>query len=78
MHKKPTDQPPAVESPSGVPTSIVQPIIDHLNKPVNKPPSNEPTDEKAPPIGPIHPPKPAELDQDPGGAYDPSHVIPQP
>jgi hypothetical protein len=35
-------------------------------------------DEKAPPVGPVHPPQSAELDQDPGGGYNTDHTIPQP
>jgi len=35
-------------------------------------------DEKAPPTGPLTPPKSAEQDQDPGGGYNANHVIPQP
>jgi hypothetical protein len=72
VHKKP-EQSPAVEPPV-VPPSVVQPIIDDLKKPHK----TEPTDEKAPPVGPVHPPKSAELDQDPGGGYNANHVIPQP
>ena len=26
---------------------------------------------------PVHPPQPAELDQDPGGGYNPDHTNPQ-
>jgi hypothetical protein len=35
-------------------------------------------DEKPPAVGPVHPSKAAELDQDPGGGYNANHVIPQP
>ena len=68
MNNKPTEQSPGGES------SIVQPIIDDLKQPhkIKKP------DEKAPPVGPVHPSKPAELDQDAGGGYNANHVIPQP
>jgi hypothetical protein len=52
----------------------VQPIIDEMKKPHPTPPPTE----KAPPVGPVHPPKSAELDQDPGGGYNANHVIPQP
>jgi hypothetical protein len=48
--------------------SIVQPIIDDLKK------ANEP---KAPTPLPQAPPKPAELDQDAGGGYNPDHTYPQ-
>jgi len=39
-------------------------------------------DEVAPPRGPLHPPQPtspqpAELDQDPGGGYNPDGTYPQ-
>lgn len=68
MNKKPTEQSPEVQPP------IVQPIIEELKQPhkTKKP------DEKATPAGPFTPPKPAELDQDPGGGYNPDHTIPQP
>ncbi|HEX4594836.1 MAG TPA: hypothetical protein VH157_11205 [Bryobacteraceae bacterium] len=73
MHKKPTDQYPEIPQPE-VQQPIVQPIIDEMKKPHQVPPPTE----KAPPVGPIHPPKSAELDQDPGGGYNANHVIPQP
>ena len=73
MHKKPIEQSPVVERP-GVPPSIVQPIIDDLKKSHK----TEPPTEKAPPVGPVHPPQSAELDQDPGGGYNTDHTIPQP
>jgi len=34
-------------------------------------------DEVAPPRGPLHPPQPAELDQDAGGGYNADHTDPQ-
>ena len=73
MNKKPTEQSPEVQ-PAVAPPSIVQPIVDQLKNPhkIKKP------DEKAPPTGPLTPPKPAELDQDAGGGYNPDHTIPQP
>jgi hypothetical protein len=52
---------------------IVQPMIDELKKPDHPKPSS-----KAPPKGPVHPPQPAEQDQDPGGGYNADHTIPQP
>jgi hypothetical protein len=55
------------------PQSIIQPIIDELKAPPAANPANQ-----APPRGPLHPPQPAELDQDPGGGYNPDHTIPQP
>jgi hypothetical protein len=60
--------------------SIIQPIIDDLK---GKNPTQQPTeDETAPPRGPLHPPQPAspqpaELDQDPGGGYNPDGTYPQ-
>jgi hypothetical protein len=68
VHKKPTEQSPDVQQP------IVQPMVDEMTKPSKTPQ----LDEKAPPVGPVHPPKSAELDQDPGGGYNANHVIPQP
>jgi hypothetical protein len=73
MNKKPTDPCPPVE-PRAVHQPIVQPIIDQMKKPHTPPPPTE----QAPPVGPVHPPKSAELDQDPGGGYNANHVIPQP
>ena len=54
-------------------------MIDEMRNPfkTKKPPEKEPT-EKEPPVGPIHPPESAELDQDPGGGYNPDGTIPQP
>jgi hypothetical protein len=68
VHKKPTEQSPDVQQP------IVQPMVDEMTKPSKAPQA----DEKAPPVGPLTPPKSAELDQDPGGGYNANHVIPQP
>lgn len=64
MSKKPTE-----------PASIIQPIIDDLK---GKNPTRQPTeDEVAPLRGPLHPPQPAELDQDPGAGYNPDGTYPQ-
>jgi len=52
---------------------IVQPMIDELT-PSPKPVETEP----GPPRGPLHPPQPAELDQDGGGGYNPDGTFPQP
>jgi hypothetical protein len=68
VHKKPTEQSPDVQQ------LIVQPMVDEMTKPSKTPQA----DEKAPPVGPITPPKSAELDQDRGGGYNANHVIPQP
>jgi len=54
-------------------TGIVQPMIDELRFPKD---AADPV--KALPRGPVHPPEPAEEDQDPGGGYNPDHTIPQP
>lgn len=52
---------------------IVQPMIDEMKSP----PPASPV-EQGPPRGPVHPPQPAELDQDAGGGYNRDHTIPQP
>jgi hypothetical protein len=58
-------------------TGIVQPMIDELLQH----PKDAPVPLGAPPRGPVHPrePKeePAELDQDPGGGYNPGGTFPQ-
>jgi hypothetical protein len=71
------DQP--VEAPAG----IVQPMIDDLRYPKDapQPPKRDALQPpKAPPRGSFHPPQPeaAELDQDPGGGYNPDGTFPQP
>ncbi|HEY6391427.1 MAG TPA: hypothetical protein VIX89_09125 [Bryobacteraceae bacterium] len=48
---------------------IVQPIIEEVTK------VEQPKDSAATPPQP--PPKPAELDQDPGGGFNPDHTFPQ-
>jgi hypothetical protein len=48
-------------------------MIEEL-KGTTKPPMD---DETAPPRGPLHPPQPAELDQDSGGGYNPDGTYPQ-
>lgn len=68
MSQKPADHFPEIPQP------IVQPIIDELKQPRQ----DKKEEEKAPPVGPVHPPQPAELDQDPGGGYNPDHTYPQP
>jgi hypothetical protein len=73
VHNKPNEQTPAVEPPVVRP-SIVQPIVDDLKKPHK----SEKPEDNVPPVGPIHPPQSAELDQDRGGGYNANHVIPQP
>jgi hypothetical protein len=69
-HKR-TETPNEPQTPS-----IIQPIIDDL-KGKAKPELPIP-DEEAPPRGPLHSPQPAELDQDPGGGYNPDGTISQP
>jgi len=68
----PEKQPLDKEQPQTSP-GIVQPMIDELTRP--KDAQDTP---KAPPRGPVHPPQPAEQDQDPGSGYNPDHTIPQP
>ena len=52
---------------------IVQPLVDEMTKSqqpkksVNTPPK----------LAPKETPAPAELDQDPGGGYNPDHTVPQ-
>ena len=89
MSKKPADTPteetqehehqPRPDKYPSIPEqqheSIIQPIIDDL-KGQNK--TIMPTDDEvAPPRGPLHPPQPAELDQDAGGGYNPDGTYPQ-
>ena len=57
------------------PPSIVQPIIDDLKGRLH---TQLPTDNETAPVrGPVHPPQPAELDQNPGGGYNADHTYPQ-
>jgi hypothetical protein len=75
MNKKHTETPPS--DPIAQPEqrkSIVQPMIDELKGPTPQPPTD---DETAPPRGPLHPPQPAELDQDSGGGHNPDGTYPQ-
>jgi len=71
---KPTDKPAKadLEKREEKP-GIVQPMIDELRFPKGAPEAT-----KDPPRGPVHPPQPAEQDQDPGGGYNPDHTVPQP
>jgi hypothetical protein len=61
--------------PAEAPAGIVQPMIDDLRCP-----KDAPQLPKAPSRGPVHPPQSeaAELDQDPGGGYNPDGTFPQP
>jgi len=61
--------------PSAEHPSIIQPIIDDLKG--KNPPELPRADENAPPRGPLHPPQPAELDQDAGGGYNSDGTYPQ-
>jgi hypothetical protein len=78
VNKKHTDTPTETHAhpePAPQPPSILQPIMDDLKA---RTPTQVPqTDEIAPPRGPLHPPQPAELDQDPGGGYNPDGTYPQ-
>lgn len=49
------------------PPSIIQPIVDELKKLHERPPAP----------APVGPPKPSELDQDPGGGFNADHTVPQ-
>ncbi len=77
--EKPVPDNPAHEKPAEAPAGIVQPMIDELRCP-----KDAPTPPQGPPRRPVHPPEPedspepAELDQDPGGGYNPDHTFPQP
>lgn len=79
MIKKHTETPPSdpITQPearqSVAQPMIVQPMIDELKGSTQLPTD----DETAPPRGPLHPPQPAELDQDPGGGYNPDGTYPQ-
>ena len=70
-HNERTETPAETET-----LSIIQPILDDLKGKAK--PELPRADEVAPPRGPLHPPQPAELDQDPGGGYDPDGTISQP
>jgi hypothetical protein len=61
--------------PAAQQTSIIQPIIDDLKGRASTELPKD--DEAAPPRGPLHPPQPAELDQDSGGGYNPDGTYPQ-
>ena len=70
-------EPAVAEKPAEKSTGIVQPMIDELRQH----PKDAPAPLGAPPRGPVHPPEPkeepAELDQDPGGGYNPDGTFPQ-
>jgi hypothetical protein len=51
----------------------IQPLIDEVTK-SQQPKESVSTPPKPPPQVP---PQPAELDQDPGGGYNPDHTVPQ-
>ncbi len=76
MSKKPTEAPKhelPPSDPTAEPESILKPLLEGLTG-TTQPPTE---DEVAPPRGPLHPPQPAELDQDPGGGYNPDGTYPQ-
>jgi hypothetical protein len=76
VSKKPTET-PRHELPPSDPVaeseSILKPLLEGLTG-TTQPPTE---DEVAPPRGPLHPPQPAELDQDAGGGYNPDGTYPQ-
>ncbi len=78
MSKKHTETPdpkPGPSEPVRQNKSIIQPIMDDLKGQTILPAEDE---VGAPdPAGPGHPPQPAELDQDPGGGYNPDGTYPQ-
>ena len=74
MSKKHTETPdefPAIPEPTQ--KSIIQPIIDDLKR---KPTTHFPAENEVAPPNPCGP-KPAELDQDAGGGYNPDGTHPQ-
>jgi hypothetical protein len=79
VSKKPTEAPSDAPQkhpkadPARDAASILKPIMDGLKGTTELPSA----DEVAPPRGPLHPPEPAELDQDPGGGYNPDGTYPQ-
>lgn len=75
MSKKPTEAPHAHPNPdpAAEDASILKPILEGLKGTTQLPTD----DEVAPPRGPLHPPQPAELDQDSGGGYNPDGTYPQ-
>ncbi len=79
MSKKHTETPShetsAHPEPATQHKSIIQPIMDDLKGTTSTQLPQE--DEVAPPRGPLHPPQPAELDQDSGGGYNPDGTYPQ-
>ena len=78
MSKKHTETPdefPTIPDPAAQHKSIIQPIMDDLKEHTSTELPRE--DEVAPPRGPLHPPQPAELDQDAGGGYNPDGTYPQ-
>jgi len=66
---------PHTETPAPEHKSILQPIMDDLKDQTRLPAEDEV--EVPEPAGPGLPPQPAELDQDPGGGYNPDGTYPQ-
>jgi hypothetical protein len=75
-HKHPHQDPhPVGPGPAAEDASILKPIMDDLKGTTHFPKEDE---VGAPdPAGPGNPPQPAELDQDPGGGYNPDGTYPQ-
>jgi hypothetical protein len=75
VSKKTTETPHSETHDDKLHKSIIQPIMDDLKGQTRLPAEDE---VGAPePAGPGHPPQPAELDQDPGGGYNPDGTYPQ-
>jgi hypothetical protein len=73
-HKHPHQDPdPVAPDQATDAASILKPLMEGLTGTTQLPTA----DEVAPPRGPLHPPQPAELDQDPGGGYNPDGTYPQ-
>jgi hypothetical protein len=74
-HTETPDPKPGPPEPVRQNKSIIQPIMDDLKGQTILPAEDE---VGAPdPAGPGDPPQPAELDQDPGGGYNPDGTYPQ-
>ena len=79
MSKKHPETPEYPAIPKPAQKSIIQPIIDDLNRKNDlkkKPSTHFPAENEVAPPNPCEP-QPAELDQDPGGGYNPDGTYPQ-